>query len=253
MAKKKKPIKAAKAKPVKSPKAVKPAKKAAPKKEKVVKKAPAPKKQAPQKAVKASKKGEIKKSPKPIVAKVSATPAKKIGPAKDTVVKEAVAKELVGKDKMAKSKEPKKTKSDSGVLESEASMVAERPAERDVFLTDAEGRRLCKVKDCDQLAAVEFYCRYHYLLFWKKIQNRKKILSEGKLEQYIEELTSRYPVKFLELIRKDLHTEADFMSAIQELDIDESSTLDEFEEDENFIDEVRGISAEAVDRSDDEF
>ena len=129
----------------------------------------------------------------------------------------------------------------------------ERPAERDVFLTDAEGRRLCKVKDCDQLAAVGLCCRYHYLLFWKKIQNRKKILSEGKLEQYIEELTSRYPIKFLELIRKDLHTEADFMSAIQELDIDESSTMDEFEEDENFIDEVRGISAEAVDRGDEEF
>jgi len=123
---------------------------------------------------------------------------------------------------------------------------------KDVILTDAEGRQLCRVKDCDQLAAVEAYCRYHYLFFWKKIQNRKKILSEGKLEQYIEELTSRYPLKFIELIRKDLSSEPDFLSAIQELDIDEASNIDEFE-DENFIDEVRGMGATDTERVDDEY
>src|SRR4051812_18768278 len=32
----------------------------------------------------------------------------------------------------------------------------------DVILTDAEGRRLCRVRDCDQAATVELYCRYHY-------------------------------------------------------------------------------------------
>jgi hypothetical protein len=124
---------------------------------------------------------------------------------------------------------------------------------KDIILTDAEGRILCRVKDCDQPSVVESYCRYHYLFFWKKIQNRKKILSEGKLEQYIEELTSRYPLKFLELIRKDLSSEPDFMSAIQELDIDEASTdVDSFE-DENFMEEVRGISSVDTERVDDEY
>lgn len=251
MAKNKKPTKAPKAKPAKAKKPM-PAKKAAPAKK--VAAAPA-KKAAPKKPMPAKKAAPVKK--------VAAAPAKKVEVKAKAVkaVKEDVKKPLKGaapkaveaKGKVEKvpAKDVKKGKGKAD--ETEVTVPQERPAERDVFLTDAEGRRLCKVKDCDQLSVVELYCRYHYLLFWKKIQNRKKILSEGKLEQYIEELTSRYPIKFLELIRKDLHTEADFMSAIQELDIDESSTMDEFEEDENFIDEVRGISAEAVDRGDEEF
>ena len=136
--------------------------------------------------------------------------------------------------------------------EAEAKRMEMKAAVKDVVLTDAEGRQLCRVKDCDQPSVVESYCRYHYLFFWKKIQNRKKILSEGKLEQYIEELTSRYPLKFVELIRKDLGSEPDFMSAIQELDIDEGNNIDEFE-DENFIEEVRGISTTDTERVDDEY
>jgi hypothetical protein len=123
----------------------------------------------------------------------------------------------------------------------------------DIILTDAEGRRYCRVKDCDQVATVDGYCRYHYLLLWKKIQVRKKILTDGKLERYIEELTSRYPDKFLEVIRRDLRTEKDFVSAIQEMEIDESGGDNDFEdESSNFIDEVRGASPEGI-AEDDEY
>ena len=81
------------------------------------------------------------------------------------------------------------------------------------------------------------------MLFWKKIQVRKKILSEGKLERYIEELTARYPDKFLDMLRKDLRSEKEFLAAIQELEIDESATENEFEDEtQTYIDEVRGIS-----------
>jgi hypothetical protein len=66
----------------------------------------------------------------------------------------------------------------------------------EVVLTDAEGRRYCRVRDCDQVALVEGYCRFHYLALWKKIQIRRKILTDGKLERYVDELTSRYPDKF---------------------------------------------------------
>lgn len=119
----------------------------------------------------------------------------------------------------------------------------EKPqSEEEIILTDAEGRRYCRARDCDQIAAVDVYCRYHYLLFWKKIQVRKKILVDGKLERYVEELTSRYPDKFLEMIRRDLRTEKDFLAAIQELEIDESAQDSEFEEDSSaFIEEVRGM------------
>lgn len=117
----------------------------------------------------------------------------------------------------------------------------------DIILTDAEGRRYCRVKDCDQVATVDGYCRFHYLLLWKKIQVRKKILADGKLERYIEELTSRYPDKFLEVIRRDLRSEKDFVSAIQEMEIDESGADSDFEdESSNFIDEVRGATPEGI-------
>ena len=86
----------------------------------------------------------------------------------------------------------------------------EEVKDEEVYLTDSEGRRLCRVRDCDQVSNVEGYCRYHYLLLWKKIQIRKVILIDGKLEKYVEDLTSRYPDKFLEMIRKDLKTEKDF-------------------------------------------
>lgn len=113
----------------------------------------------------------------------------------------------------------------------------------EVILTDAEGRRYCKVKDCDQVSSVDGYCRFHYLLLWKKIQVRRKILVDGKLERYVEELTARYPDKFLEMIRRDLKTEKDFQSAIAELEIDESNLDNEFEDEaQNYIDEVRGVT-----------
>ena len=115
--------------------------------------------------------------------------------------------------------------------------------DEEVYLTDSEGRRLCKVRDCDQVSNVDGYCRYHYLLLWKKIQTRKHILIDGKLEKYVEDLMARYPDKFVEVIKKDLKTEKDFLSVIQELEIDESA-LNEAESDEevqSFTDEIRGI------------
>jgi hypothetical protein len=80
-------------------------------------------------------------------------------------------------------------------------------------------------------------------LHWKKIQLRKKILDDGKLQKYIEELTARYPDKYIEMIRKDLKTEKDFIAAIQELDIDESSNEEGFEDEaQSLLDEVRGVA-----------
>ncbi len=129
----------------------------------------------------------------------------------------------------------------------------DRPNDEEVILTDAEGRRYCRAKDCDKISEVESYCRYHYLFFWKKIQVRKKILADGKLIRYVEELTARYPDKFLEVIRRDLRTEKDFLSIIQEMEIDEGATDNEFEEDtQSFIDEVRGMG-EATQMEEEEF
>lgn len=92
------------------------------------------------------------------------------------------------------------------LLELELAAETKTVSDDEVVLTDADGRRYCRVRDCDQAAVVEGYCRYHYLLLWKRIQVRRKILADGKLERYVEELTSRYPDKFVEMNRKDLRT-----------------------------------------------
>lgn len=127
-------------------------------------------------------------------------------------------------------------------------------ADEEVILTDAEGRRYCRARDCDQIAVVDTYCRFHYLMFWKKIQVRKKILMDGKLERYVEELTSRYPDKFLEMIRRDLRTEKDFLAAIQELEIDEAANENDYEEDNSaFIEEVRGVGEGSSSVDEDEY
>lgn len=139
-------------------------------------------------------------------------------------------------------------------LDDDEELLAEPQPSDEIILTDAEGRRYCKVKECDQAASVDMYCRYHYLLLWKRIQIRRKILDDGKLEKYVEDLTSRYPDKFLEMIRRDLKTEKDFMAAIAELEIDESALDSEFEDEaQNYIEEVRGVSGDASISDDDEF
>lgn len=249
---------------------------------KVLKKAAAPKKKAEVKpskkavaakapkttkaAVKEPKKAKVAETPKE-EKKVAAQPAIT---AKTPIPKKEAKVAKKGKGKKEKEKEKDESGleddfiSDDGLgdeigeyeeelkaveeSEEEVELVEEWTGEEkdksddEIILTDAEGNRYCRARDCDQIAAVDAYCRYHYLLFWKKIQVRKKILQDGKLERYVEELTSRYPDKFLEMIRRDLRTEKDFLGAIQELEIDESAGENEFEEDASaFIEEVRGM------------
>ncbi|RME14295.1 MAG: hypothetical protein D6797_09165 [Bdellovibrio sp.] len=199
---------------------------------------------------------------------------------KKTTAKKAVKKKKVTKkktrsvakpsqDKKSKQKPLKaKKKSTQKALEEESLKAAapseeildlvseETPSIEEVVLTDAEGRRYCKVSDCDQIANVDQYCRYHYLLYWKKIQQRKKILSGGKLERYIEELTSRYSDKYLEILKKDLRSEKDFLAAIHELELDEKlagSSSGFEEEDKSYLDEIQGVAITNSESTDDEY
>lgn len=215
------------------------------------------KKTKPSLSASATKNGKDKKN-----KKIGLKPASIAQDVKITAKKEKAAKKLKGKkeesDLDAEFIEPSFDSDEMGEYEEDLKAVEEMDMEEDseedwnntpkeseseeIVLTDAEGNRYCRGQDCDQMATVDAYCRYHYLLFWKKIQIRKKILADGKLERYIEELTSRYPDKFLEMIRRDVRSEKDFLAAIQELEIDESSLDNDFEEDaQNFIDEVRGM------------
>jgi hypothetical protein len=158
---------------------------------------------------------------------------------------------------MATTKESEKTKkNEKNSKESNTQAVLNAPAPEaaaeadpdEVVLTDAEGRRYCRATDCDQIGLVDGYCRYHYLYFWKKIQVRKKILADGKLERYIEELTARYSDKFIELLRKDTRTEKDFLAAVQELELDDSasaSSPQDEDEAKTYLEEISGVATES--------
>ena len=240
--------------PIKKAAAVAPVKKAAPTKKAAPVKAAAPIKAGAKAAAPAK---PIAKTPEKPSAKAVA-PAKKAAapaPAKTELKKKKTEAEVAPEEAVestAAAKSSKIRKSD----EARAAELSTPPEEdEEIVLTDADGRRYCRVKDCDQIANVDSYCRYHYLLFWKNIQNRKKILSEGKLERYVEELTARYPDKFLDLLRKDLRSEKDFTSAIQELEIDEGADGEFEDEAQSYLDEVRGMGggAEPSGREEEDF
>ncbi|NCN95620.1 MAG: hypothetical protein GW917_02760 [Bdellovibrionales bacterium] len=255
VAKKSKTAKAAKT----AKKASKPAKATA----KVTSKKKATAKKAKAAPAKTSKKKAESKKVKPVKAAVKKTSnkvASKPEPRKAAPKKEAAPK--VPKPTKTSAKKGKAPRSEDvtekpSIKEIEKVLAVKAPEAVDVqdvevVLTDSDGNRYCRVKDCDQLASVDAYCRYHYLLFWKKIQIRKKILTEGKLEKYIEELTARYPDKYLDMLRKDLRSEKEFLAAIQELEIDENADDNMDEEDsQSFIEEVRGVSDSGGRRDDD--
>lgn len=199
--------------------------------------------------VKMAKTADLMKTP--VVGKTKISDPKKAKKAKkkETEIEDDI---LVSDDDLGAEEIPDLAEFDEAeeeIAEVEEELILDNPemkepgANEEIVLLDAEGRRYCRVRDCDQPAIVEAYCRYHYLLLWKKIQVRRKILQDGKLTRYVDELTSRYPDKFLEMIKRDLRTEKDFLGAIAELEIDESAIDNEFEDEaQSFIEEVRGIS-----------
>lgn len=216
------------------------------------------KKKAPPVATPSAK--DLKKTAKD-EAKAEAKAAKKAGKKAKKTDEFEMEDDLIGDEELGSEEIPDLAEFEEAEeeLEEESDdsleMLGEGPKGTDdeIILTDAEGRRYCRVRDCDQISGVEGYCRYHYLLLWKRIQVRRRILADGKLEHYVEELTARYPDKFLEMIRKDLRTEKDFHGAIAELEIDESNSDGDFEDEaQSFIDEVRGITETSANMSDDE-
>lgn len=177
------------------------------------------KKKAKKKTVKKLKK-KTKKIAKKKAKKVTKKTSKK---KKKTVKKKKVTKKLKKKlKKVLTKKEILKIKDD----------VDQAFKEELVELKDAFGNKLCCSKDCDQPATVrdkhrQHYCRPHYIALWESIQIRNGILTGDVLKIFIDHIVNKYPEKFLEIMRKDLSTEKDFVTALQDLDISELSPFDD--------------------------
>lgn len=190
---------------------------------------------APKSSKAASEKGSSKVSAK---SKVKAVELESKDSAQDVATEKKKALKEVKSVKVVE--EAKSSQKNIAELTQE---FTEKKTATEVFLTDAEGRVLCKFSGCDEISTVEGYCRYHYLLNWKRIQLKKKILSEGKLEKYINELTAKYPDKYIDMLKNDLKTEKDFLSVVNELEIDDTdNSMSDDEEDSYIEQEVQGVS-----------
>lgn len=85
----------------------------------------------------------------------------------------------------------------------------------------------CVEKGCDNIRSTLSWCRLHYLKNWKGLQRKKEVLAEGKLQEYIEEMISKYPAKYVDAIMKDLGDDKDFYKVLNELNISNEFDFDE--------------------------
>lgn len=90
----------------------------------------------------------------------------------------------------------------------------------------------CIERNCDNPATTSNFCRLHYIKNWNDIKKRQQILADGTLQELIEVLVSKYPVKYIEAILQDLADDKIFHSVLKELNIEavEESFDDELED-----------------------
>ena len=96
----------------------------------------------------------------------------------------------------------------------------------------------CVERNCDAPSSTKGYCRLHYIANWKNIKKREAILIDGKLQDFIEDLARKYPLKSIELVLNDLSDEKSFFAALSEMNIesmddDQDSISDEASDDDD--------------------
>jgi len=102
----------------------------------------------------------------------------------------------------------------------------------------------CLERGCDNPPTTMGYCRLHYIKRWSDIKKKIKILNEGKLQTFIEELVNKYPPKFIESVLDDLKDEKNFFKALKELNIESDDdfddvALDEVDDDQDIVFETK--------------
>ncbi|MGZ3693939.1 MAG: hypothetical protein ACXWQO_07035 [Bdellovibrionota bacterium] len=217
----------------------------------VVAKKPVPAK----KAIPVKAKAPEKKVAAPVIAKGKAVVApngKKAAspapaPVKDKKVAAPVAPEKAKTAAVAKPAAVKGAKGKAG-----AEVVLEVPAPKGVALLGRESKkakksaeslaaakRRCREPGCEHDFILTGYCRMHYIKNWRKIKRKEAILASGQLNNYVEELVSKYPDKYLDVIRQDLASEKDWSKVVVDLELD--SVEDETGGDEEAEGAVEGV------------
>lgn len=80
---------------------------------------------------------------------------------------------------------------------------------------------ICKGPKCFDMATINGFCRLHYISNWKRIKS-KEAKKEGKdLNDYLEQLSARFPEEFFEKLRSELEEMS--AAAEQSAESDDSS------------------------------
>ena len=99
-----------------------------------------------------------------------------------------------------------------------------------------------KAMDLDDSVTVMTACgnynRLEYIRNWKKIKHKQHILESDKLRKYVDDLVSKYPEKYLEILKFDLSTAINFNRIVSEMDF---FNVDEEASDEESGDELMVI------------
>ncbi|MFH1223168.1 MAG: hypothetical protein V1647_02345 [Pseudomonadota bacterium] len=185
-ARKHKPIKK---KPVKK---VKPAKKAKPTTKKPIKKVKAAKRVKAVKKIKSAKKIKLVKKIKP---------AKKVKHVKQV-------KKVIKPVKPAKLVKPAKPVKPVKSVEKKSIPIVQKI-------------KKCKKSLCKDPAAINGYCRYHYISSWKIENIDKRVKKVNHLEKSINEIKKRFPHDYLELIRADLVSDEVFRKVLKDMDLED--------------------------------
>jgi hypothetical protein len=122
-------------------------------------------------------------------------------------------------------------------------IVLEMPAPKGVALLGREGKKKskaeasvssrknrCREPGCEHETLLSGFCRLHYIKNWRKIKRKEAILASGQLNNYVEELVSKYPDKYLDVIRQDLASEKEWAKVVIDLELesaDEEGSADE--------------------------
>ena len=229
-------------------------------KKKVAKKATkkkAAKKKAAKKKV-AKKKVTKKKAAKKKVAKKKALKKKvaKKAPAKKKVAKKVASKKEEKKASAKEVKKPAKAKKTQtiqkeSVLAAQVSDASEKIFDEveklaedfkiediheaikslDFFESTNDD---CREKGCDNPATTMGYCRFHYIKNWSEIKVKQSILSEGKLQAYIEDLIAKFPLKYVEAVLQDLSDDKSFYGALKGMNIETDVESEDSEDDDDF-------------------
>ncbi len=187
-------------------------------------------KAAPVKAAKLAKALPAKKIAAVDNKKKTAAPVAKVNtkvqaPAKGKALPQKATAQISLKGQKLDAKAKGKAKNES-VIEVEVSSLKIKGKEVKGKKADGAGgkvkevRKRCKEPACDSDPLLLGFCRMHYIKNWRKIKRKEAILATGQLNNYVEELVNKYPDKYLDVIRQDLASEKDWSKVVVDLELE---------------------------------